>query len=367
VREGDQVRQGEPLVWLDDKDLQAQVAQAEAAVAAARARVSQLQTGSGMTQTQVNVDVSRARQGVDQAHAATARAQAEYDDASVDLHRKMDLVRQGAIPQVQLDTARLRYRQAVDGLRAQRSLEDSARETLRLAQSNTGQTRVAAEEVEGAQASLQQAQAALQSAEVNLGYAVLYAPISGKVIYRKVDPGQTVSPQQGGSLLRIVDNSNLELLVPVDERFASWITPDEPVDVTAATRPGAKFRARVKEIVPSSDTASHSVNVRISVLNIGESLIDGVYVQAHMKIRDHSGVIVPAPALQTRDDGSFVMLVHGNTVQKEPVTVDFQTGTEAVVAGVHDGDELVTTGSGSVESGQEIQIDTPSPSPSAAR
>lgn len=356
VREGDRVLEGQPIVWLDDRDQRALVAQAEAAVQAARAHVSQLENGTGMTRTQVDVGVNQAQQSVLQAHTNTAKARAEYEDAQTDLARKDKLVHQGAIPQTLLDAARLRFRQAREGLRGAQSVEAAAQQSVRLAQSNTTQTRVQADEVAAARAALVQAEATLQAAQVALSETVINSPINGVVIARNVDPGQTVSPQQSGTLLQIVDNRHLELLVPVDERYAADLRRDPKVEIESDVAPDLRAEGRIKELIPSSDAASHTVQARVRVVDGADRLLDGMYAKARVRVDRHTGVVVPLTALQIKEDGATASVVTGTTVHKRPVRVLYHDETRAVVSGVSDGETLVASGTEGLVDGQEVRV-----------
>lgn len=357
VREGDAVRAGQPLLWLDDQDQRAQVAQAAANVAAARARVTQLEHSVQLTNTDVATGIGRADQSVLQTKAARLRDQAEYDNARVDLDRKASLVSSGSITRAEYDTARMRFEQAREQLKADDALVNAANQSLRLAHANTAQRPMLGDQVRGARAAVDQAEAALQGARVNLGYTVLYAPISGTIASRAVDPGQAVSPQQSGALLSVVDNRHLELAAPVNEGYAATLRPHAEVDVSAPSRPDSTLRGHVFKVAPSADTTSHTVLVRVAVSDPQARLLDGMYVTARLRVKTWHGVQVPLSAVQTREDESWVMVLQGDRVTKRAVNVAYQDGGEAIIRkGLAAGARVIAVGAEGLVDGQTVRV-----------
>ncbi|MBI3927846.1 MAG: efflux RND transporter periplasmic adaptor subunit [Armatimonadetes bacterium] len=356
AREGDYVAQGEPLIWLESDDLQAEYQRSLAGVSVAQANVSQADTSADMTTTEVDVNVQTGLQSFYQAEAAVARAQAEFQDARADQQRKRELFDGGAIPKTQLEQADLRLKMADRNLAAARAGERAARESLRWAKAGRARTEIREAEVRAAEAGVNQARAAVEAVEVDLQDTTLRAPISGTVTFRDVEPGQTVSGQRGGALLRIVDNTELDFVATVDEQFAPVLRQGLPVQLTTSLYPGKEFAGRITGIIPSADLKTHTVKVRVVVRDEERRLLDGIYVEGLLRLRGHEGVVVPRDALQVRQDESYVMVREGSVARKKAVKVTFETEHQAVVQGIPAGVQVITAGAYGLDDGREIRV-----------
>src|SRR2546425_10580923 len=153
VQENQNVKAGDTLVVLDDRDFRARLAQTEADLAALLATVS-----------------SRTRVG--QAEAAVAQAQANAIKAHADLERLEPLAQQDIVSKQQLDATRA----AAVAADAQLASAQSA--------------------LVGADARVAAARAARDQAALQLSYTRLLAPTSGVVSKKTVEVGQLVQPGQ---------------------------------------------------------------------------------------------------------------------------------------------------------------------------
>lgn len=356
VREGERVSAGEAVVRLVDTDLVARVAQARAALEAAQAKVSQAQAGHGLTGTQVELEVRRVAQGVTQAEAATARAQAELADAKLNLDRQKGLFEEGAVPQVSVEQAQLRYDVARRNLDSARSLERQSRESLSLARANTGQTQVTGADVNAAVANVNTAAAALAAAESDLADTVLRSPITGIVVERNIEPGQTTSAMASKPLLVVVDNAALELQAPLDEKLARYVRKGLKVQVQVSMQ-DRPLVGRVVEVVPASDPSTHTVRVRVRVDDPSRTAMSGAFATVTLAAREHEGVVVPRDAVQRREGKAFVFTMEGDRAKRREVQVSYEAPTQAVVTGgLTAGAKVITAGGVGLEDGQEVAV-----------
>lgn len=356
VREGERVTAGEPLVRLVDTDIAARVDQARAALEAARAKVAQAQAGHGLTGTQVDLEVRRVAQGVTQAEAARARSEAELADAKINLDRQRGLFEQGAVPQVNVEQAQLRYDVARRNLEAARSLERQSRESLELARANTGQTQVTGADVAAAEANVATAAAALAAAQSDLADTILRSPIDGIVVQRNIQPGQTTSAMASQPLLVVVDNSALELQAPLDEKLARYVPKGTRVQVQTSVQ-DRTLVGRVVEVVPAADPSTHTVRVRIRVDDPARSLMAGAFATVTLAARTHEGMLVPRDAVQRREGKAFVFTLEGDTATRREVEVAYEAPERAVVTrGLSAGQKVITAGGVGLEDGQKVAL-----------
>ena len=134
--------------------------------------------------------------------------------------------------------------------------------------------------LESAKASLRQAEAALQRAEVNLKYATIRAPISGVVISRDVDPGQTVAASlQAPTLFTIAnDLRRMQVEASIDEADIGSVKAGQPVSFTVDAYPEETFNGTVSQVrlSPTITSAVVTYTVIISVENPDLKLMPGM-------------------------------------------------------------------------------------------
>jgi HlyD family secretion protein len=151
-------------------------------------------------------------QTVEQRQADVTRAQVELANAKVTYTRQQRLAAGGLIAQADLDAAKAAY--------------DSANAALTLAQ------------------------AALKQAKTNLGYTKILSPISGQVVDRAYDLGQTVAASfQAPTLFTIAqDLTKMQVKADVDQSDIGRVHVGEPVRFTVDAYPDQQFRATVSQV-----------------------------------------------------------------------------------------------------------------------
>ncbi|WP_342361680.1 efflux RND transporter periplasmic adaptor subunit [Terrarubrum flagellatum] len=277
VQEGQEVKEGDLLFTLDDRELKAQIARDEAAVQR------------------------------DQAALAQKRA---------DLARQQSLVQKGAGTQQALDLA----------------VADEAT----------------------AAATVQSDQATLSLDRVRLSYAVISAPIAGRLGAITATPGNAVRANDAtASLVTITQLSPIRVSFTMPERELGLLRD--------ATKDGAKpevrvFSAATKEKVgtgaldfidSSVNKASGTVDAKALFPNDDRKLWPGEYVDVQIVLGDvKNAVTTPAVAVQEGQNGQFVyVLKSDNTVEARPVTVvSNENGVAAMSKGLAAGEKIVTEG-----------------------
>ena len=253
------VKQGDLLVQIDPKDLDAKLASARADVESAKAGLASAQVNLRLTQVNSDASLRQARGGLTmasssvaatrsalaQAKAEVAAAEAADRLAQADWTRAQDLAKAEAISRADIDARRSRAdqaRAAVDQARAHLASTEANLTSSggglttaqgRLAAAETAPDQVKASEVavQAAQARLDQAQAAYDLAALNRSYAEVRAPIDGVVSRRTVEQGQLVGPDRP-----------MLALVPLQD---VWVVANFKEDQIGEMKPGQKATVRV--------------------------------------------------------------------------------------------------------------------------
>ena len=173
--------------------------------------------------------VEQARVTVESARSQSAVVKANLDGVHIALARTRKLLSKGSATQMQLDDV-------------------ETQESVLKAQQKV----VAAQVV--------QAEAALQLAETQLAYTRVSAPLSGTVIRRDVELGETVLP--GSALMTLADLSTMEVKVYIPGPMLGKIRLAQGVDLVTDSYPDRKFRGSVATIADEAEFTPKNVQTR---------------------------------------------------------------------------------------------------------
>ena len=199
----------------------------------------------------------------------------------------------------------------------------SAKATLELAQSNERRMRtllaqeyVSRQELEQATQALKQAQAQVTVAQAqavrdraNLAYTVIRSPVSGVVVSREVDVGQTVAASlQTPTLFKIAqDLAHMQIDSNYAEADIGKIRVGQPATFRVDAFPDRNFRGQVRQVRLNPTTQQNVVtyNVVIAVDNPDKVLMPGMtaYVNITLAQRDEV-LLIPNAALRFRPSAS---------------------------------------------------------------
>ena len=311
VRLGDRVARGQVVARIEDSEIREQVKQAEASFEVAAATVRQ--------------------------------READLKFAETSLERSRNLYTRQLLPKQTLDDAEARFQSAaaqIDLARAQFSQARSRLDELRITRSNTS----------------------------------IVSPVEGFVGKRYLDPGAFVSSTT--AIMALVDIRLVRLVVNLVERDLRRVSTGAAGDVEVDAFPGETFEGRVARIAPVLDPATRTAEMEIEIANRDFRLKPGMYARVRLTtarraqtlvvprnalvdVNGTRGVFVPArrepaPAAAGAPQGG-----RGPAYQARFVTVDtgIQEGERVeVLAGLREGDTIVTTGAAAVQDGDPLIV-----------
>ena len=150
--------------------------------------------------------------------------------------------------------------------------------------------------VEGALADMKAAQSALDRAITNLGYAYIYAPISGIIQNRAVEAGQTVAASLSAPTLFTIaeDLDKMEILASIDESDVGQILLGQKVDFSVQAYPDKKFWGTVVQKRINSAIVSNVVNytVVVNADNKDHFLLPGMTATMDFYIQERDSVLI---------------------------------------------------------------------------
>lgn len=263
------------------------------------------------------------------ANGQRARNEALLESARTDLERFRTLLKQDSISALQVDTQASLVRQY--------------------------------------EAALQADQGTVDNAKLQLAYASIKAPISGRVGLRQVDAGNMVRASDPNGIVVITQ------LQPINVVFS--IPEDHLPRVLKRLREGERIAVHVfdramKEKLASGwlltadnqiDPSTGTVKLKAEFANADGTLTANQFVNVRMAVETLSqALLLPTPALQRGTDGSFVYVVdERRTVKAVPVQVRSTDGELSAVEGpLAPGALVVVDGADRLRDGAQVEVVT---------
>ncbi|MFM1651586.1 efflux RND transporter periplasmic adaptor subunit [Brevibacillus sp. B_LB10_24] len=326
---GQEVKAGEPLIYLDDKDYQVALEQANAGLRGAEARLADAQRGTRSQQQQQLDERIRA-------------ANAALENAKHTLERTQSLFESGAVSQSQLDADSLAYTQAQSTY--QQVLQEKSL-------ANEGATR---ESIANLQAAVAEARARVNSAQLAVSNTVITSPLSGKVATKNIQDGETASP--GVPLLTIVSGQPVvEASIPEDQ--INSLKEGQTVTVRIEQVSSQPFEAKVLAISPIANPASKEYPVKLSLPGDPNQWKSGMYAEVTLPEPEESPITVPRDAIVKRGSERLVMVTDGSKAFAHVVITGASDGTSVeILDGVKDGEKLIVVGQDQLNDGDPVQV-----------
>ncbi len=380
VKEGDFVKPGQVVAYMDNSNLQGQLLQSRGNLAAAQANLNKVVAGNrsqDIAQAQAQVDEANASlqkliagnrsQDIAGATANLNKVQATYRQAAEDLRRNQELRAQGAISQQALSLARStndsaqaqveQSQQSLNLLKAGSRPEDiaQARSVLNQRQQALNLLKAGSrpEDIAQARAQVMAAQGAVAIAQRNIDDTVIRAPFAGIIARKYADPGAFVTPTTAGSAVTSATSSSIlalastnEIVAQVAEASISQIRVGQVAIIKVDAYSGKTFEGKVTQVATQSLVQQNvtSFEVKVAVADSQRLLHQGMNVTIDFKAGELNQVlVVPTASIVQQKavqgvfvakkggDPVFVPIVVGTTVNDKTEVKSGLTGNERVL------------------------------------
>jgi len=262
-----------------------------------------------------------------QATGQMARDQAQLKNAQLDLDRYKTLLAQDSISKQQVDTQAALVRQF--------------------------------------QGAVESDQGAIDNAKLQITYARITAPISGRVGLRQVDPGNMVHASDANGLVTITQIKPMTVVYPVPEdnipRIVKRMQGGKDLVVDAYDRGGRTKLAtgRLLTIDNQIDPATGTVKLKAEFPNDDAILFPNQFVNVRMAVETRQDTtLVPSAAIQRGAPGTFVFVVKPDkTVTVTPVKLGAVEGeTTEVQSGLQVDTLVVVDGADKLREGSKVEL-----------
>ena len=272
--------------------------------------------GDWVKRGQVLVSVDRSVQ-TQQAAALEAQigvARADLQLAQNELDRALQLVDRGFISKADVDR--------------KTATRDAARARVNVANAQLGETRA-------------------RNARLDIR-----APVSGFVLERNVETGQTVSAGSG-VLFRLAQDGQMELQAQLSEDDLALVSEGVPATVIPVGTE-RQFNGTIWQVSPIINETSRQGIARIS-LPFDRALRPGGFASVEIKAGSMTAPVLPESAVQTSREGAYVYIVGAdNKVKRRPVKVGTTTANGLTISEGLDGTERVVLYAGGFLNPDEV-------------
>jgi multidrug efflux system membrane fusion protein len=227
--------------------------------------------------------------------------------------------------------------------------------------------------LEAAQASAAADEAAIESAKLQLQYATIRAPISGRVGKVLVSEGNLVKANDTPPLVVINQIAPIYVAFAVPEQYGPEIRAAMargPMEVTAAPpgASGAAIRGTLTFVDNTVDPTTGTLKLRALFPNQAHQLWPGDFVETALTLReDPNAIVVPPAAVLNGPKGTYAFVVKPDrTVEQRPIQVARSEGDIAVIGkGLAAGETVVVDGASRLVAGSQVSAKGPGQSEGA--
>jgi len=213
----------------------------------------------------------------------------------------------------------------------------------------------------------QQAVANLAAADANFrrleeleSFKHVYAPFSGVLVKRNVDPGALINAGSAGTELFILAKVDpLRVFTNVPQAYSPAIKDGMPAYITLQEIPAQKFRGTVARTAEAIDPATRTLLTEVDVPNKDGRLLRGSFGEVHFSPKINAEkVTVPVNAMLFRREGPQLAIVGpDNKVQLRPITIGRDYGTTLeILGGVSFEDRIIINPADSLEDGETVNV-----------
>jgi multidrug efflux system membrane fusion protein len=219
----------------------------------------------------------------------------------------------------------------------------------------------------------QQALANLAAGDANVrrleeleSFKNVYAPFSGVLTRRNVDPGALINSggqSAGKELFDIARVDPLRVYVSVPQAYAPNMKVGMKATVTLQEFPGQKFLGTIARTADAIDPATRTLNTEVDVPNKDGKLLPGSFGQVHFATGTSiPRITIPVNAMLFRAEGPRVAVVDKDgKVHLRPISIGRDFGaTLEILGGLEVTDQIIINPSDSLEDGQKVRVAKPS-------
>ena len=207
-----------------------------------------------------------------------------------------------------------------------------------------------------------------------LDNTVIKAPFTGTVVKKMAEVGESVAPippgvnisTASGAIVALADLDTLEVEVDVAESNVARLKPEQPAEVVVEAFPDKKYRAVLRQVIPTADRTKATVMVKVTIVDKDPDLKPEMSARATFLERATGNdtvqakpvVMVPQQAVITKDGKPQVLEVAAdNRLKARAIVVGpSQQGQVVVREGLSGSEVLVKRPAETMKDGDVVKV-----------
>jgi HlyD family secretion protein len=349
VQEGDHVTKGEVIAQLDTADLEAQLQSTMGTLQSNVAKTKQTALQAGLT-------IAQNGNSINSAQAAVRQAQQTMATDTVNMTRDAQLLKQGYLAQQAYDQQKTLV---MNDQQAVRSAQVNLQNTISQVQTNgTTTSGLQGATIESQKAAEETQVGLANQLRVQIAKARIVSPIDGVVVNRNINPGeypgtrQIFTLQQTDKVYAVLNGSGGQVV---------GVQTGSPVKIVSTDRATLHGTAAVSAVLDQLTPGSTNFVIKAVLPNPGAQFHSGMVVTGQVSRPRTSGISIPRTAF-TDDTQTTVQTIvmkddprggpPSSVIATIPVTMVAEDGKNAVVQGLHEGQQIVINGQLGLSDGQ---------------
>lgn len=252
--------------------------------------------------------------------------QAKADQAQIELERNTPLVKKGVVTKSRFD-----------------ELSANAKNLLAVTQAD---------------------QADIDSANLEIGYTQIVSPITGRISFNKAQTGNFIQISDVAPMATVLQINPIDITFSVSENYLEDLKSKDlsKIKISLSSAEGVPIsnKGTLKAIENTVNSINGTIGLKAEFNNDNKALWSGQYVNVTLEIvSEGDSLVIPLPALQTGQSGSFVFVLKpsSQTVTIRPVKAGTTTNSLAVIKeGLKESEFVVTSGQLRLSDGVRVVV-----------
>ncbi|MCT4618514.1 MAG: HlyD family efflux transporter periplasmic adaptor subunit [Marinisporobacter sp.] len=280
IKEGDFVKKGDPLAYIDVENLKLELMQAEAGLKISNGKLDKLQSGVRRE------EMKKARAQVEKMKSLLEGKNAEYTYRLTNYEDLKRLYEEGAVSKQKLEEGKVLVDNAFASLESTRKDLESAELTVALMIKGTRD-----EEIQMAFGEVEKAKAVIEQIKYKISKEKILAPIDGTIESVNYNEGEVISNL--GNFTNILDLKNLWVKIYLPEKELHRISLNQEINMIADFMNNKKIKGKVINISQEAEFTPKNVEskenkqemvfaVKIKILDNMKKLKPGMLIDASL-------------------------------------------------------------------------------------
>ncbi len=290
VEEGQEVKAGQLVAVIESADLAAARQAAEATVSSNKSKLGETVETARQNRGEVSSATVNAEAQVRVAQASLAQAKAQLAHQQADTTRTVALAMQGVMSEQAKDEGIASLQAAHAAVSAAEDSVAAAQASLRQARAHELLAAASARTVDSTRSQVQNARALADQARIELGYAQVFAPVTGRVNVLAARQGEVLPA--GGTIATVMDLTQTWVYAPLPETQADAVQLGDSLRVVMPS--GATVQGKVIAKSSEADFATQrdinggrkrdieTVQIKLLIPNPGERFVPGMTAEVYI-------------------------------------------------------------------------------------